>query len=109
MAEGSNNGDSLWLPRLALLIGLALGGVGGLGIGAVMFKLVEDPEPKVVDTYCSPFFREGLDDVVSPWPNGLGTQVRVLDDGSQYRVPSDRRVFDEDTFIYDGLCRTPVP
>ena len=108
MAEGSNNGDSLWLPRLALLMGLALGGIGGLGIGAVMFKLVEDPEPKVVATYCSPFFQEGRDDLKSPWPNGLGTQVRVLDDGSEYRVPAEQIAVD-DMFLYDGLCRTPVP
>ena len=91
-------------------MGLALGGIGGLGIGAVMFKVVEDSEPKVVDTYCSPLMREGSDGLKNPWPNGLGTQIRVLDNGSEYRVPLVERVFDgEGTLLLDGLCRTPVP
>jgi len=110
MAEDDSNTSLRSLPGLALLMGLALGGVGGLGIGAVMFKVVEDPAPKVVDTYCSPLFREGSDGLKDLLPSGLGTQIRVLDDGSQYRVQSVVRLWDEDGISFlDGLCITPAP
>lgn len=67
-------------------MGLALGGVGGLGIGAVMF--IGD-EPKVVATYCSPVYDNNLDQwglngvyqILEGWP------VLVYDDGSRSPAP----------------------
>ena len=82
MEEARRTDDSGWLARFALLVGLALGGIGGLGIGAVMFV---DREPKVVATYCSPFY----DTINEQWGSGgwpsavFGWPMLVYSDGTR--------------------------
>ena len=78
----------------ALLVGFAVGD---------RLARQHDAVPKVVDTYCTPIADDGR---ISQ--TGLGRQVRVREDGSEFVVPVVERERDG-VITYDGVCRTPVP